>query len=215
MHILLADDHRLFRDGIKFFLEKMNDTVDVVEADTLDEALAHEEDAEPPDLILLDLVMPGMHGLAGLDAVRARYPGVPVVIVTGFYRREDVFKALDRGAQGFIPKTLSGQAMLNALQLVTAGERYVPSAILSEVPMPGFAETRPSFVLEAPFDRLTRRERDVLAHLTHGATNREIADQLGLKEVTVKVHLKGVFRKLGVTNRTQAVRLALDSGWRH
>ena len=149
--------------------------------------------------------------------MHALKPEVPIVLLTGFFRRDDVGLALESGAHGVIPKTLSGMAMVSALKLVIGGEKYVPSRIFAKASPTGRGLADESggsvFGAEGPLSTLTRRQRDVLLCLMGGATNREIADRLGLKEVTVKVHLKGVYRKLGVANRTQAVRLALDAGW--
>ena len=141
-------------------------------------------------------------------------PGVPVVILSGTYDRKLVLDALVRGAHGYIPKNLGGKAMLSALQLVLSGEKFVPSLILEDDEQPAPGRSGGGDVpLDNPIHRLTRRERDVLAVLVEGHPNKEIARQLGLQEVTIKVHLKGVFRKLGATNRTQAVRIANDLGW--
>ncbi len=211
MDILLADDHRLVRDGLKFFLERLGPDVKVAEAETFDEALSSAAECDDLQLIILDLVMPGMNGLTGLEVMRARFPDVPVVILSGSFQRNEVINAINRGAHGFIPKTLSGKAMLSALQLVVSGEKYVPSIIFSEGQMGGNGVG--SFADDSPLQRLTPRERDVLGLLTKGHSNKEIARALGLQEVTVKVHLKGVFRKLGAVNRTQAVKIAMQLGW--
>ena len=215
MQILLADDHRLVRDGLKVFLERLASEVDVVEAATFDEALSEATGASKLDLIILDLAMPGMNGLAGLEVMRARFPGVPVVILSGTLQRSEVINALERGADGYIPKTLSGKAMINALRLVISGEKYVPSIIFSDGDAAQASGRGNNVVFsgDSPLQRLTPRERDVLGLLTKGHPNKEIARALGLKEVTVKVHLKGVFRKLGAANRTQAVKIAMQLGW--
>lgn len=216
MQILLADDHRLVREGVTFFLERLESDVHVVEAETFDEALSQASEADDLQLIILDLAMPGMNGLTGLEVMRSRFPEVPVVILSGTYHRSEVMNALDRGAHGYIPKTLSGKAMINALKLVVSGEKYIPSIIFSDA-QAGSADSRGlvggTFSGDSPLQRLTPRERDVLALLSKGHANKEIARQLGLKEVTVKVHLKGVFRKLGAANRTQAVKIAMQLGW--
>ncbi len=216
MNILLADDQRLVRETLGMFLNKLGPEVSVIEAGTFDEALSRAAEADVLDLVILDLVMPGMNGLAGLDAMRARLPEVPVVILSGAYRRDDVLDALDRGAHGFIPKTLSAAAMLNVLRLVLSGERYLPSVIFSDAAPwrgEGGGNGAAAPAGDNPLRRLTRREHDVLAVLTKGWSNKEIARELDLQEVTVKVHLKGVFRKLGAANRTQAVKIALQLGW--
>ena len=215
MHILLADDRRLVRDGLKGFLARLASDVTILEAETFDDALTQATDAEKLDLILLDLAVPGMNGLAGLEIMRAKLPEVPVVILSNSCDRRQVFNALDRGAHGFIPMSVSGETMLHALELVISGERYVPSVIISgEEAMPArLREHAAPYTADSPLERLTRRERDVLKVLLHGYSNKQIAHELGLQEVTVKVHLKGVFRKLGAANRTQAVKTAMELGW--
>ena len=216
MKVLLADDHRLVREGLKLLISRLGDDVDILEAEDFGQALSLAEGAEGLDLIILDLSMPGMNGLAGLERMCGVRPDVPVVILSGTFERKLVLDALMRGAHGYIPKTLGGKAMLSALQLVVAGEKFVPSIILDDVHAGQSGGDCPSGApvpLDNPIHKLTRRERDVLSLLAEGHPNKEIARRLELQEVTVKVHLKGVFRKLGATNRTHAVRIAFELGW--
>ena len=213
MKVLLADDHRLVREGLKLLIGRLGDDVDVLEAGDFEQALSLAEGAEGLDLIILDLSMPGMDGLAGLERMCGLRPEVPVVILSGTFERKLVLDALMRGAHGYIPKTLGGKAMLSALQLVVAGEKYVPSIVLEDGGASPSAAIDAQIPLDNPIRKLTRRERDVLSLLAEGHPNKEIARRLELQEVTVKVHLKGVFRKLGATNRTQAVRIAIELGW--
>lgn len=166
--------------------------------------------AAPADLIILDLTMPGMNGVAGLEHVRARHPGIPVVVLSGRTGREDIMGALNRGANGYLPKTLSGKAMLAALRLVMSGETYVPSILMDERTRPGVRGADHAGGVPG-INALTERERDVLDFLCQGKSNKEIARDLAIREVTVKVHVGNIMRKLGAANRTQAVRLALDS----
>jgi two-component system, NarL family, nitrate/nitrite response regulator NarL len=217
MKILLADDHHLLRDGLKLLMKRLDDGhgVEIVEADDFVRALELAQSVDGLDLVILDLSMPGMHGLKGLDRMCEACPDVPVVILSGTYDRKLVLDALVRGAYGYIPKTLGGRAILSALQLVLSGEKFVPSIILdNDEQSPTDPHGDGDIPVDNPIHRLTRRERDVLAVLAEGHPNKEIARQLGLQEVTVKVHLKGVFRKLGATNRTQAVRIAHKLGWK-
>lgn len=207
MRVVLADDHELVRSGLRFYLERLAPEVAIVEASTLEEALTAAKGA-PTDLIILDLTMPGMNGTAGLEQMRARHPGVPLVVLSGRTGREDIMGALNRGANGYLPKTLNGKAMLAALRLVLSGETFVPSILMEERSRSG-SSGRPG---AAPgMDALTERERDVLDFLCQGKSNKEIARDLAIREVTVKVHVGNIMRKLGASNRTQAVRLALDS----
>lgn len=215
MNFLLADDHDLVRETLKFFLERFDPEVKVTEARTLNEAIEAGSKLDKISLVLLDLRMPGMNGFAGLDAVRRRFPDVPVVIISGFVGREDVIEAIQHGAAGVIPKTLGSKAMLGAIRLVLAGETFVPSMVARdefEVTDDLVGSDPPA---DSPIAALTAREREVLRFLTTGLTNKAIGEKLGIQEVTVKLHLRGIFRKFHVSNRTQAVRMAIQSGWLH
>lgn len=212
MRILVADDHKLVRDGLRPFLRELDSEAEIIDAATLDEAIAVIDGGGPrPDLVLLDLMMPGMTGLDGLTRIKTLAPEILVVIVSGYSSRDHVQAAVQAGAAGFIPKTVGGTAMVNALRLVLSGETYLPSSSFfesSETPPPPRPGTAPP-----PFDRLSRREGEILAQLIEGRTNKEIAQALNLQEITIKVHLRNVYRKIGAANRAQAVRIALQSGW--
>ncbi|MFA6022323.1 MAG: response regulator transcription factor [Rhodospirillales bacterium] len=218
MQILVADDHKLVPDGLKPFLHELDSSAEILDASNLSEALAAASNAPTLGLILLDLMMPGMDGLKGLESVRKQCPDVPVVIVSGFSTRDHVVAAVQAGAAGFIPKTVSGAAMVNALRLVLSGEKYLPSSTFFEDPvqapmMPRQPTPTRTGEIPAPFDKLSRRESEILALLVEGRTNKEIAIVLELQEITIKVHLRNVYRKIGAANRAQAVRIAMSSGW--
>jgi len=214
MQILVADDHKLVRDGLKPFLAELDAGADILDASTLDEALAAADGADRLGLVLLDLMMPGMDGLKGLERLRAKCPNVPIVIVSGYSTRDHVVAAVQAGAAGFIPKTVSGPAMVNALRLVLSGEKYLPSSTFFEdvpPPLPSSGNRPPG--MPVPLDKLSRREAEILLLLVEGRTNKEIALALELQEITIKVHLRNVYRKIGAANRAQAVRIAMASGW--
>ncbi|MBF0335032.1 MAG: response regulator transcription factor [Alphaproteobacteria bacterium] len=206
MKIILADDHRLVRDGLKPFLEELGGGVEVVDAATADEALAAAGQGRAPGLILLDLNMPGMNGLAGLARLRACRPDVPIVILSGDVSRALVTEAVQAGAAGYIPKTIGGPGLVNALRLVLGGETYLPPCALNDDPPPVAAPA-------SGLALLSDRERQVLGLLIQGLTNKEIARQLDLAEITIKIHLRNVYRKIGAANRAQAVRIAMTAGW--
>jgi len=210
MKFLLADDHGLFREGIKLIFNKLQPNIEVFESENLPdtESMLLKNDAF--DLILLDLKMPGMTGLDSVEKVISLAGKQPVVVMSGAYRRADVLTCINMGASGFIPKTLGGQAMINAIDLVLNGEKFIPSIICSTEPEDYLAQETNSSL----FSHLTTREREVLKHLVDGNSNKVIANILELQEVTVRAHLKGVFRKLNVSSRTQAVGLALRSGFK-
>jgi DNA-binding NarL/FixJ family response regulator len=216
VEILLADDHDLVRETLKFYLEKIEPDTRVIEAGTFSEALDQASKADSLDLIILDLQMPGMNRLSGLEVMRERFPDVPTVILSGVIQRDDILSAIQRGAAGVIPKTLSASGMTSALRLILAGETYLPSTVISKggAGGAGAVSARDAFSPESPLNALTNRERDVLDLLTAGGlTNKKIAEGLGIQEVTVKLHLRGIFRKLGASNRTQAVKIAMQLGW--
>ena len=217
MRILLADDHDLVREALSLLFQQYFEDCEVVEAGALDPALDHIAATNDFDLVLLDLRMPGMNGLEGLKRTLQKVAETTaVVLLSGAYRSEDVRHAIEAGAQGFIPKTLRGQALANAIQLVLAGEKYLPSSILNDM-TDGIVggpdrEKRMAggFGVGGGFARLTPREREVLALLSEGRPNKDIARHLDLREITVKYHLKNIYRKLNVSNRAQAVKTALE-----
>jgi len=209
MRILLADDHDLIRDTIEEFLKRLDKDLLVLHAATLPQALDVIRKADALDLVLLDLRMPGMNGLAGLKSVQAACAGVPIVILSGETNPEIIRNALQAGAAGFLPKTMRGSALLSALRLILAGERYLPDILVAGQPA-----TAEEHAGAGPTPAsLTQREREVMGLLVQGLSNKEIGHRLGIEVVTVALHLRSVYRKLGVTSRTQAVRLAMEQGW--
>ncbi len=210
LRILLADDHRLVRENLSAFLEMMEKDVRVFQAANFKEAEAIAARQSGLDVIILDLMMPGMDGLEGISTMRGLRPDVPLAILSGSTQQEHIKGALDRGAKGFIPKTIGGQALLSVLRLILSGDTYIPPLALAAERKAANPEPE-----HGPFDDLTAREKQVLALLTNGSTNKRIAKALEIQEVTVKVHLQKVFKKLGVSNRTEAVSKALGEGWVH
>lgn len=201
MRVLLADDHNLVRDALKSYVERLEPSAQILTTESLDGALAVAARTEDLDLIILDLRMPGMNGLSGLKQMRALRPAVPVVIMSGAAGQEDVRGALELGAKGFLPKTLTGPALVSAIKLILAGERFVPFDALEGADEPALRNE------VAP---LTQREREVLGYLEKGWSNKEIARALDLQEVTIKLHIRGICRKLGAKNRTQAALKAQE-----
>lgn len=167
------------------------------------------------DLVILDLKMPGMNRFAGLKLMRQRFPNVPTVIISGFVGPDDGMEAIQNGAAGVIPKTLGSKPMPGALRLVLAGETYVPSIVTRDAAQATNSEDSAASSGASSGDGLIQglTEREVPKRLVAGMTNKEIGRRLGIQAVTVKLHLRGIFRKFHVTNRTQALRIAIRNGW--
>jgi DNA-binding NarL/FixJ family response regulator len=201
MRILIADDHQLVRDAIAGFLRQEPDfTVDIAADFAEALALARQQDAF--DVILLDWMMPGMDGLQGLAAMRAARPGTPVAILSGTAPRSVADAALAAGAAGFLPKTMSTRTLVAAIRFMAAGEVYAPMTMMTE--------REPAASLAGA--QLSERETEVLRHLCEGLANKEIARRIDLQEVTVKLHVKTLYRKIGARNRTHAAMLAKEAG---
>jgi DNA-binding NarL/FixJ family response regulator len=209
MRVILADDHVMIREGLRPFVERIATETQVLEAGNLPDVLELLK-GDPVDLVILDLKMPGMNGFQGLVALRQAYPHVRCVMLSAMADRDHVLEAIRLGADGFIPKQLSGAAMVSALQLVLSGERFIP-AMLVDGPHGGDSARSPNQSASELINRLTPRERDILRLLREGHPNKVIANHLDVSEVTVKSHLGNVFRKLGVQNRLQAMKLLVDS----
>ncbi len=198
MRILLADDHDLVRETIAAFLEREADAHVQVVA-TLPEALEAVGTGRPFDVILLDYNMPGMNGLEGLTRMLQEVPkSSSVAILSGTASPEIAETAIKSGARGFVPKTLASRSMASAVKFMAAGEVYAPFDFMQG--KAGTTENSP----------LTTREQQVLAGICQGKSNKEIARDHDLQEVTVKLHVKTLSRKLNARNRTHAAMIARD-----
>lgn len=211
MRILLADDHVLLTDMLALHLRKLGPDLSLETVQSVSALL--EVSPEPKfDLIILDLHMPGMHGFAGMALTRRHFPNVPIAVMSGDITQNNMQSAMVAGATGFIPKTIGGKAIVDAVRLLASGGQFFPgyepdSLINSQAPRPG----SPSAVSDA-IASLTRRERDVLRVLCTGASNIEIGKSLRVEPVTVGLYLRNVYRKLDVSSRGQAIKLCLESG---
>ena len=199
MKLLIADDHELVRDTIVAFLSQQPD-FEVTAVNDLPAALDRVDDGF--DLVLLDYNMPGMDGLAGLAKMRAA-TAAPVALLSGSADRTVAQQALDEGAVGFVPKTIGAKSLVNAIRFMAEGEIYAPVKFMTEEVE---GETHELAKL------LTARELQVLEGLCRGLSNKEIAREIDLQEVTVKLHVKTACRKLDAKNRTQAALTAKQAG---
>jgi DNA-binding NarL/FixJ family response regulator len=212
LRILFADDHALLREGLHPFLAQMADATDIREAETLPAALECFTNTTPPDIAVLDLNMPGMDGFNGIAIVKRKYPMARVVVLSGYFDKKTVSATIAAGADGFVPKTFSGRMLVSALKLVLDGETYIPTATLN-APLPDAARI-PGVDLDGDqsvWAKLTPREGDILRLVIDGNTNKEIGRVLGLNEITIKGHLRNAYKKIGASNRADAVRIALQN----
>ncbi|MCV6586049.1 MAG: response regulator transcription factor [Marinibacterium sp.] len=203
MRILLADDHGLVRDTIASYLETEGRAAVVAVSDYM-AAMKQLASDDPFDLVLLDFEMPGMNGTQGLADAITRFPDQAFAILSGTAPNRVAQDVVELGAAGFIPKTMGAKSLVNAVRFMIAGETFVPASVLG---LDGEAK-------ETDFSRqLSLREKQVLRGLCRGQSNKEIARDLDLQEVTIKLHVRTLCKKLNAKNRTQAALIAKDAGF--
>lgn len=202
IRVLIADDHYIVRMGLMALVNTEPDMEVVAEA--ADGAQALELFAKcNPDLALLDLRMPVKDGIQTTTEIRNKFPNAQVLMLTAFDGDEEIYKALQAGARGYVLKSSSGEKLIPALRAVAAGQRWVPKEVASRL------------AARNEFEELTPREVQVLQQLAKGLANKEIADVLRISEHTAKDHLKSILAKLRVADRTEAVTAAIHRGIIH
>ena len=200
--LLIADDHPLFRAALRGAAADAVAQLQVLEAESLEGVLAALESRADVDLVLLDLHMPGNHGLAGLAAVRAQFPAVAVVVVSANDDPRVVRRALDHGAAGYLPKSSGLDELREAIRQVLACEQWLPASLRAAVSRA--QSSHQDTELAARLASLSPQQFRVLTLVAQGLLNKQIADRLDVQERTVKAHLSAIFERLGVRNRTQA-----------
>ena len=215
MYFVIADDHPLFRDALKGAVARLYPDATIAEADTTASLQTLIERGEEPDLLLLDLHMPGASGFSGLIHVRARFPALPVIVVSGNEEPGVMRRAIAHGASGYIPKSTSLDDMAKAIAQVLDGDVWLPASAASLQPThlaPDEAD------IARRLRELTPQQFRVLMMLADGLLNKQIAYELGVSEATIKAHMTAILKKLGASNRTQAVvaaaKLQLDPSMR-
>ena len=204
LKILIADDHQIVRRGLRMTIDAEKDMQVMDEAANGLQVLGLIK-KHTPDVVLMDLQMPEMDGVDALKMIRLEFPVLPVLILTSFSDDAHIYAALRAGASGFLLKEMGGDELVDAIRGAAAGKPQLHSEIakrlMARAPMP-----------EDPFETLTGRERNLLKLLARGKSNKEIAAQLTLTEMTVKGYVSDIFIKLGVNDRTQAALMAVRFG---
>tara|TARA_R110002095_G_scaffold145253_1_gene125678 strand:- start:1295 stop:2128 length:834 start_codon:yes stop_codon:yes gene_type:complete len=206
--LLIADDHPLFREAIADVIRSRYPDAEILQSENLEAAAELAAQHDDLDLILLDLNMPGMHGLNGLMQLRNESPSIPVVIISAEEDKSIVLQAMTYGAVGFILKSLPREKMTQALEQVLAGQVYLPADVIRSTTDNSRSSRRridEHTIAPEMLNSLTRRQLLVLERMANGESNKQIAYTLCIAETTVKAHVSAVLRKLNVHNRIQAV----------
>jgi len=200
--VLIVEDHPIMRMGIAAIINAQRDLIVCAEAGNGADAVRLYRE-QKPDIILLDLRLPGMSGLEALRVIRKEDPAARCVVLTTYEGDEDIHQALATGAAGYVIKAMSHDTLVDALRQVLAGGRFVPSPVAR------------SLAARTPNSDLSPREREVLSLMVQGKSNKDIGAALHITEATVKSHVSVILERLGVSDRTQAVITALQRGLEH
>jgi len=200
--VMVVDDHPLMRVGVASIINARPDMAVVAQTGTGEEALALFPQHKP-DVTLMDLRLPNMSGVDAIRAIRGRWPSARFVVLTTYEGDEDIHRALEAGAKGYVIKGMPYQTLIDALLRVHSGGRFLPPPVAR------------ALAARMPDSELSAREQEVLRHLVDGMTNKEIANLLGITEATVKCHVSTILMRLNVSDRTQAVVTALQRGLVH
>lgn len=214
MKALVVDDHPLIREAVSNVLRSLDPSAQVELAGDCDAGLEIAARDAEPDLVLLDLNLPGLSGIPALKRWRSRFPAVPVVVLSALDDQPTVLAAINAGAAGYITKSSSNDVMREALRLVLAGGKYLPPEVLAPRPsaVTSPSKSQPRAISDAAAAGLTERQVAVLRLIARGAPNKVICRELGLAERTAKAHVTAVLRFLNVSSRTQAALEALRLG---
>ncbi len=205
IRVLLVDDHAVVRRGLKGFLELQADIDVVGEAEDGQQAVSV-ADRLSPDVILMDLLMPNMNGLEAIGAIKQAHPEVEIVAVTSFIEEEKVTQALEAGASGYLLKDAEAEEVARAVRAAYAGEVHLDPQVARLLAQ----RMRNRRTESEPVEPLTQREKEVLAQLARGASNKEIAYELSITERTARTHVSNILGKLGLASRTQAALWAVE-----
>jgi two-component system, NarL family, response regulator len=195
IRVLIADDHPIVRHGLARMIDLTDGMEVVAEAETGVEAVRLFRQHQP-DVALIDLRMPEMNGVDAIIAIREEFPNAQIAILTTYDTDEDIFRGLQSGAKGYLLKDSKMSELLDAIRKLHAGQKYIGAKLAERMSLP----------------QLSDREREVLQQMSQGKANQEIGIELSISESTVKYHINNILSKLGVSDRTQAVLLAIKRG---
>jgi len=207
IRVVIADDHAVVRQGLRTFLELQQDVEVVADAADGDEAVAAAHEHRP-DVVLMDIVMPGTDGVEAIRRILLERPSTRVIALTSFLDDDKVFPAVRAGAAGYLLKDVEPPELVKAIRTVYGGEALLHPAVTARLMEELAGSGRDDAV-----DPLTEREREVLGLIARGLANKLIARELGIAEKTVKTHVSNILGKLDLTDRTQAALYAVRRGW--
>lgn len=215
MRVIVADDHPLYREALSTRVARLFPSAEIVTAASFGEVSRLLTEGARFDLVLVDLWMPGFGPGPAIGELVAACAPAPVILTSGDATSDDVRLAVTRGVKGFLPKTMPPNQLDAALSLLAAGGTYLPTEILGAVATAADTPTRSDQALRLRLaESLTPREQEVLEHLASGRSNKEIGRDIGLSEITIKLHVRQILRKLGARNRSEAASIATRAGIR-
>ncbi len=212
IRVLIVDDHTLFRSGIKSLLQRHEEFEVVDEAGDGLEGIKRAKLLQP-DIVLLDLHMPGISGKEAVKLLVEEVPGINVLMLTVSEDAEDLIDTLRAGATGYLLKNIDTEALVDAIRRAAHGESVVSPQMTAKLVQGVRAEPKAASAAPAQHEKLSPREREILVCLARGDTNKEIARRLALAESTVKIHIQNIFKKLGLNSRVQAALYAVEHGF--
>jgi DNA-binding NarL/FixJ family response regulator len=211
IEVLLADDHEVVREGTRRFIDRTPGMKVVGEVANGIDAVEMAGQLWP-DIVVMDVRMPGLNGLEATRRIKSEQPEIHVLILSAYEDDQYVFPLLDAGADGYLLKTTSGADVVSAIQTVCRGEKVLDPQITTKV-VGRLTSQQPTYRGDEMLEALTAREMEVLRAVACGKSNKEVAEALFLSVYTVQVHLRNIYGKMGVSNRTEAVTYALAQGW--
>ncbi len=210
IRVLLVDDHNLFRSGIKLLLQRHPDFEVIGEASDGVEGVKRAKELKP-DIVLLDMHMPGLNGREAVQLIHQDHPAIHIVMLTVSEDEDDLAHCLQSGASGYLLKNIDADYLIESLKKITQGESVVSAEMTAKL-VAQLRKGPAAAPVPSEADKLTPKEREVLSQLAAGLSNKEIARKLDVAESTVKIHLQSILRKLGLTNRVQAAIYAVEHG---